>query len=43
MSFHMNAEFLFEQQLIDIIFTKVKSAKVTTEFEIESFMKENNN
>jgi hypothetical protein len=39
----MNAEFLFEQQLIDIIFAKVKKDKVKIEFEIESFMKENNN
>jgi hypothetical protein len=39
----MNAEFLFEQALIDIIFTKVKREKVQVDFEIESFMKENNN
>lgn len=39
----MNAEFLFEQQLINIIYEKVKKDKVKVDFEIETFMKENNN
>ncbi len=43
MSLHMNAEFLFENSLIDIIYTKVKQEKVTVDFDIETFMKEHNN
>ncbi len=43
MSFHMNAEFLFENSLIDIIYNKVKQEKVKVDFDIETFMKENNN
>ena len=43
MSFHMNAEFLFESALINRIFDKVKKEKIVGEFEIESCLKENNN
>ena len=43
MSFHMNAEFLFEQHLINIIYEKVKKEKIKVEFEIENCMRENNN
>lgn len=40
----MNAEFLFEQKLINIIYDKVKKEKVNVEgFEVETFMKEHNN
>ena len=39
----MNAEFLFENSLIDIIYAKVKQEKVKVDFDIETFMKENNN
>ena len=31
----MNAEFLFEQQLVNIIYDKIKKEKVQVEFEIE--------
>ena len=43
MSLHMNAEFLFENSLIDIIYNKVKLEKVKVDFDIDTFMKENNN
>ncbi len=43
MTFHMNAEFLFETHLINLIFDKVKKAKIVGEFEIEQCLKENNN
>lgn len=43
MSFHMNAEFLFEQELINVIYDKVKKEKVKIEFDIDASMKENNN
>ena len=39
----MNAEFLFENSLIDIIYNKVKLEKVKVDFDIDTFMKENNN
>lgn len=35
MTFHMNAEFLFETHLINLIFEKVKKAKIVGEFEID--------
>ena len=43
MNFHMNGEFLFESNLINLIFEKVKKEKIVGEFEIESCLKENNN
>lgn len=39
----MNAEFLFENNLINLIFDKVKKEKIQGEFDIESCLKENNN
>lgn len=43
MTFHMNAEFLFETSLVHLIFDKVKKEKIVGEFEIETCLKENNN
>jgi predicted transcriptional regulator len=43
MSFHMNGEFLFEQQLIGLIYEKVRAEKVKVEFDIDACMRENNN
>ena len=43
MNFHMNAEFLFENTLINIIFEKVKKEKIRGEFDIDACLKENNN
>ena len=39
----MNGEFLFEQQLVNLIYERVKKDKVEVEFEIDSCMRENNN
>ena len=43
MSFHMNAEFLFENGLINLIYDKVKKEKIQGEFEVETTLKETNN
>lgn len=43
MNFHMNAEFLFEDNLINRIFDKVKKEKIRGEFDVDSSLKENNN
>jgi hypothetical protein len=43
MNFHMNAEFLFEDTFINLIFEKVKKEKIRGEFDIDACLKENNN
>ena len=43
MNFHMNSEFLFEDELISQIYEKVKREKVRGEFDVESSLKETNN
>lgn len=43
MNFHMNAEFLFENGLINLIYDKVKKEKVPGEFDIDTCLKESNN
>lgn len=43
MSFHMNGEFLFEQQLVNLIYERVKKEKVKVDFDIDASMRENNN
>lgn len=43
MNFHMNAEFLFENELINLIYERVKKEKIRGEFELDVCLKENNN
>lgn len=40
---HMNSEFLFENDLIEIIYEKVKKEKIRGDFDINSSLKETNN
>ena len=42
-SFHMNAEFLFETKLVEHIYTKIKSCKVVGDYDILGTLKETNN
>ena len=39
----MNAEFLFENNLINLIYEKVKKEKIQGDFEIDTCVRENNN